>query len=1187
MSFKMTCTGLDVEGLYLIKDKDDNVLEARYRTTSAGKANAVGNNCGSSPVHAMYRNHPTKGKYRHMITKVYANYSVFYESIVISEAVDNDYLFTTSEKVVEDVYSYLMNKFKLPLLYEWAPYLYGELCNQGVVEDVYRPYVIEYGVKPEDVSIIHGERTLTLAQLKVVSVAGISDTLLRSVVTDGLRNGKIFLDQEGHRIMPPLQVEGMDDYTVKFGASLCEHLEAEKIRPKSKVLKKDVDGLALLSRRLYAPQAASVNGIVAAMFEGDKYIFVSEEMGCGKTIQAAAAVEAYYNQKWLNAHPGKSMKDCFLSGEVKYRVAVLCPSHLCVKWKAEVESQVPGAIGILVTTMEQLAELRKRPRKERTGKEFFIFSKEFAKADTYKRPVPTRIVTKIPVVNLCYDCLAGSADEKNESHKRIMAKREPWTKNELSNTYLARNPMFIEDGVPTCISCGGHNAHLMELDYLEQVGEDNFTNYHTGLCCPSCDNLLIKTSRAVYKGDVEEFGKKYVMGPEAFASKCEGNERCTVCGSSLWEDNVQPLNIPLVGKPSPVEEKVCFVDEHGIPHFEEAPKKGWCKIKYTGDYAKAKLKDKKKRLNKSGFALRGHEQELIDERGVGVEFEYADREYGPRRFPPARYVKRYLKGYFDILIADEAHLYEGEKTNQAMAAHWLSGSVKFSMFLTGTLTNGTAASLFDIHFMVNPGRMRSLGFAYDSESREKFNEAYGVTEEKRSVDLNSNGTYSAQGRGKALGGVKVKPGISPMIYPDLLVDHTVQLNIGDMSNKLPPLNEFVEEIPMNEEQYAGYKGIIQDIRDAMNTPPVGAGLMGQMLQLGLSYVDKPYGRGDIWSLKVPDYRITEPYDLVYYKNPENLLPKEERLVEIVNKEISEGRNVFIYTEYSGNEETDIDGRLMQIVERHCNLAGQVKVLKSKDVKPVDRELYIKKNSDKYKVWITNYRNVETGIDFIGEYEGRKFNYPTIVFFQIGMSLSSVWQASRRHYRLNQTEECRTYYLVYKGTFQKDMLEMMSKKMSAASAIQGNFSESALENMAGSEDPAVVLAKKILAGNTGGEEGIDVASALAETRRLAIEACDESIYVGNEPVTFYEVMGDEADKALTSTFSVEAMSDMSEAAVSVSVESMGDEFAECSEEELLAGIFDFFAEVAVMKVMEPKKGIKKSLRPMMGQMTLFG
>ena len=108
-----------------------------------------------------------------------------------------------------------------------------------------------------------------------------------------------------------------------------------------------------------------------------------------------------------------------------------------------------------------------------------------------------------------------------------------------------------------------------------------------------------------------------------------------------------------------------------------------------------------------------------------------------------------------------------------------------------------------------------------------------------------------------------------------------------------------------------------------------------------------------------------------------------------------------------------------------------------------------------------------------------------------------------------------------------MLEMMAKKMSAASAIQGNFSESALENMAGSGDPIVVLAKNLMNDGTVGDgDGDDIENQFANIRKLAIEACDESIYIGDEPVTYYDVMGDDAvvfncedaDDASTSTLS---------------------------------------------------------------------
>ena len=295
--------------------------------------------------------------------------------------------------------------------------------------------------------------------------------------------------------------------------------------------------------------------------------------------------------------------------------------------------------------------------------------------------------------------------------------------------------------------------------------------------------------------------------------------------------------------------------------------------------------------------------------------------------------------------------------------------------------------------------------------------------------------------------------------------------------------------------------------------------------------------------------------------------------------------MFVYTEYSGSEETGIDDRLQEIIESHCNLRGQVSVLRSRSVKAIDRDEYIKKNSDKVKVFITNYRNVETGIDFVGEYKGRRYNYPTIIFFQTGMSLSSIWQASRRHYRLNQTEECRTYYLCYKNTFQLDILEMMSKKISAASAIQGNFSESALENMAGTDDPAVILAKKIAKGQTGGNvDGTEIEDQLSMSRKLAIEACDESQFIGDEPVTYYDIMGDGA--SYQSALNIEE-EEVTAACVSSSPAANTNEFSSKSNEELLAAVGSFFEQMAVVVTEEEAKKVKKkTARPMVGQVALF-
>ena len=90
---------------------------------------------------------------------------------------------------------------------------------------------------------------------------------------------------------------------------------------------------------------------------------------------------------------------------------------------------------------------------------------------------------------------------------------------------------------------------------------------------------------------------------------------------------------------------------------------------------------------------------------------------------------------------------------------------------------------------------------------------------------------------------------------------------------------------------------------------------------------------------------------------------------------------------------------------------------------------------------------------------------------------------------------------------------MSKKISAASAIQGNFSASALQNMMGTEDPQIALAKKLTTGASI-DEGVDVESLLAQTRHNIISYSESIEYAGKEPLLYQEVMGDATEEVVT-------------------------------------------------------------------------
>lgn len=105
----------------------------------------------------------------------------------------------------------------------------------------------------------------------------------------------------------------------------------------------------------------------------------------------------------------------------------------------------------------------------------------------------------------------------------------------------------------------------------------------------------------------------------------------------------------------------------------------------------------------------------------------------------------------------------------------------------------------------------------------------------------------------------------------------------------------------------------------------------------------------------------------------------------------------------------------------------------------------------------------TLLDFIFKHKGKVYNYPTIIFYQVGYNLFVAWQASARHRRLIQTDECRTYYLYYSLSLQEVAVEALANKKAATSALQGTFSEEGLTAMANSVDPRVLLANALMNG----------------------------------------------------------------------------------------------------------------------------
>jgi hypothetical protein len=106
-----------------------------------------------------------------------------------------------------------------------------------------------------------------------------------------------------------------------------------------------------------------------------------------------------------------------------------------------------------------------------------------------------------------------------------------------------------------------------------------------------------------------------------------------------------------------------------------------------------------------------------------------------------------------------------------------------------------------------------------------------------------------------------------------------------------------------------------------------------------------------------------------------------------------------------------------------------------------------------QVMITNPSLVETGLDLL--------DFTTIVFFQIGYSLSTMRQASRRSWRLSQTKPIEVYFLYYKNTIQEQAMSLMATKLQAAQTLEGNFSEEGLKAMSENNDMLTQIANNVV------------------------------------------------------------------------------------------------------------------------------
>lgn len=413
-----------------------------------------------------------------------------------------------------------------------------------------------------------------------------------------------------------------------------------------------------------------------------------------------------------------------------------------------------------------------------------------------------------------------------------------------------------------------------------------------------------------------------------------------------------------------------------------------------------------------------------------------------RRYPPAKYISKKMKGYFDYLIADEVHELKGE-TAQGTSFGQLSSACRKTIALTGTLAGGYASNLFYILYRMFPQKL-SQHFKYNRIN--DFIERYGFVEkqfEKIDDDCDLN-TSSFGYKGKLLN-TKELPGISPMLFPHYLMDSCIYVSLADLQIDLPEYHEEVVLVDMEGKLQEAYKKLQNNLYTAVLECLHGGSkaLLSTYLINLLSYPDRPFDNMPIQEPSTGDI-LYIPQEL----SKETIYPKEKKLINLIQNEIAEGRRVFVYAQYTNKR--DVTKRLQKILSEHEIATA---VLRSNTVKQEKREEWIvNKVSEGVDVIIANPELVKTGLDLLA--------FPTIVFFQCGYSLYTLMQASRRSWRIGQSHDVRVYFFSYRNTMQERALQLMGKKYEASMVVNGKFSLDGLAQMSEDESMMVTLAKAL-------------------------------------------------------------------------------------------------------------------------------
>lgn len=473
-------------------------------------------------------------------------------------------------------------------------------------------------------------------------------------------------------------------------------------------------------------------------------------------------------------------------------------------------------------------------------------------------------------------------------------------------------------------------------------------------------------------------------------------------------------------------------------------------------------------------------------------FEIASREhdgtstYSPlwqadntriHRFAPMDYIGKYMKGWFDYGIADEAHQLAGD-TAQGNALSSLYRASRYSMAMTGTWLGGYADDIYNILFRMDGPKMVRDGFSWGGKGRTDYMHKYGVL--VKTTKMPSNDNVCSRNSRKHVS-IRRLPGASPLLFSNYMMENSVFVSLEDISEVLPPFLEEVISVKAPQELMDAYTDMEKDFKGAILQYGPQA-VASSMLHTLLLYPDHPYDIGDVYG-NVVDQKFQCRVKTLFTSAPDldkNIVyPKEAKLVEDIKIELAKGRRCHVFATYTGQH--DVNSRLHTVL---TNAGIRTSVLHTSIPTEIREEWYRKEIKSGTQVVICHPRLVETGLDLLW--------FPTLYFYETGYSLHTLRQASRRSWRIGQKEPVVVKYMCYQNTMQEKCVHLMGKKMLVSLMIEGKFSGEGLSTIEEDTDLVSSMARELVMEAKVGDNADNVWRSIKSER-------DKMMNIGNGPV----------------------------------------------------------------------------------------